>query len=56
MINSSYYLNLLVLRREWLFEEMKRLILDKKASISTIQQHEAEMVYIDEQKKKLETK
>lgn len=56
MINSSYYLKLLALRREWLFEEMKRLILDKKASISTIHQHEAEMVYIDEQKKELETK
>ena len=56
MINTTYYLKLLTIRREWLFEEMKRLILDKKASIGTIRDHEAEMVYIDEQKKEMEIK
>lgn len=54
MIDKVYYLKLLAKRREWLFVETKRLILDKKATLATIQQHEAEMTYIDEQKKIVE--
>jgi len=54
MIDKAYYLKLLTQRREWLFCEIKRSILDKRASLDTILQYEVEMSYIDEQKKQLE--
>ena len=54
MIDKAYYLKLLIQRREWLFREIKRSILDKRASLDTIQQYEVEMSYIDEQKKQVE--
>lgn len=54
MIDKAYYLKLLTQRREWLFREIKRSILDKRASLDTIQQYEVEMSYIDEQKKQVE--
>lgn len=54
MIDKAYYLKLLTQRREWLFSEIKRSILDKRVSLDIIQQHEVEMSYIDEQKKQVE--
>jgi len=50
-INKTYICDLLRQRKEWLQSEVKRMTLDKSASLAIIEEHIREMETIDEQRK-----
>jgi len=52
-INKPYICNLLRERKEWLQNEVKRLMLDKASSSVMIEQYIREMETIDTQRKAL---
>jgi hypothetical protein len=52
-LNKQYLCNLLRERKEWLQNEVKRLVLDKASSSVMIEQYIGEMETIDTQRKAL---
>ena len=52
-LNKQYICNLLRERKEWLQNEVKRLMLDKASSSVMIEQYIGEMETIDTQRKAL---
>jgi len=52
-LNKQYLCNLLRERKEWLQNEVKRLMLDKASSSVMIEQYIGEMETIDTQRKAL---
>ena len=50
-VDKHYILELLQKRKEWLQSEVKRMTLDKSASLAIIEEHIREMETIDEQRK-----